>query len=143
MLTVYAHRPDGARIPAARLPVRGVVVPPVRPIPTNDWLGSAAVGADLEAAITLQVPAGRDPTSVVERVEVSAPHVTVDSPPNSSEAGLTYRVRVRVTKPGDFTDQVRFVVRAENGTSSVVQTELNYRGNSPTQSSGRAPEGKK
>jgi hypothetical protein len=132
----------GARTAAGWLPVVGDVQPEVRPLPARVWLGSKPVGDTLETVVALQRPGPADRRAVVERVETDAAHVAVDPTPEPLGTGaLAYRVRVRVSGPGDHSETIRFVVRRHGRGPETVTTELNYRGEPPTAAAHVQPNG--
>ncbi len=126
-LVLNLRSAGGERLPGLTVPVAGNVQPAVRALPARLLLGSKPLGQVAEATVVLQAPATSE--YVVDHIETDSPDVHVEpvrvegAPP-----GRAFRVTQQVTKEGDQTSTVRFVIRKSGRVPVPLTMDVCYRG---------------
>ncbi len=113
----------------ACLPVEGEMQPEIRLLPARLLLPGKKVGETAVGEVVLQVPPGQP--AVVEQIETDSPDLIVA--PLSLDglpSGKGFRVSLRVTRPGDQSQVVRFVLRREGQGRVTIPMQVYCRGES-------------
>lgn len=119
--------PAGDVLLAFELPVEGTMQRGIRVLPERVLMEPKPVGESTEAIVTLQAIPGM--SVVVDHVETDSPGLQVESVEiEGLPAKSAYRIRQRVTKEGEQTASVRFVVRKEGKKLVTLPAEVNFRG---------------
>jgi hypothetical protein len=141
VVSVGVVTPAGKRLPGTSLPVVGEMQPEVRALPSRLFLPPTPVGQTAEATLVLQPSAG---------VPLEVDHIEVDSPDlavvktavEGLPPGRAFRVTQKVTREGDSSSRIRFVLRRPGQGLSTVPVEVLYRGEPNRADAASTPEGK-
>ena len=128
-VTLEIERADGSRAFGATFPVEGVVQPEVRALPARLLLGSNKVGETVSAVVVLQVPSNTSVT--VTQIETDSDNL--HAAPTEVEGiptGRAYRVKFKLTKEGDQSATLHFVLRKADRSLERLHVEVNAFGDS-------------
>ncbi len=123
--TVHVVTASGERHFGARLPVEGIVRPEASLLPARLMLGAQPVGKSASGTLTLQGPAAGK--VVIEQIETNSEDITVTAVPvEGVPKARSWRVTQRVSRAGDQTSTVRFVISraGKRMTATVLVTSF-------------------
>lgn len=128
-VNVEVRHTDGSRSFGATFPVEGMVQPELRALPSRLLLGAKKVGETATGIVVLQIP----PNSpvLVEQIETDSENLhAAASNIDGIPAGRAYRVEFRLTKDGDQSSALCFVLRKSGRPLDRVRVEVSAYGES-------------
>jgi hypothetical protein len=129
-VTLDVELTDGNRVFGATFPVEGVVQPEVRALPARMLLGPKKVGETATGVVVLQVPPNS--TVSVEQIETDSDnlHAALTSVEGIA-AGRAYRVEFKLTREGEQSAALHFMLRKSDRSSERLRVEVNAFGERP------------
>ncbi len=124
-IVVVPELPDGKRLSPKRLPVVGYILSDIKASPPEGVFGARSVGETVEETVTLHSLTGQ--TFAVSGVTAEGEGLSVRR--LEVETGEpTFQIQQRITKPGEQTSSVVFMVRLADGVKKEINFGVCYRG---------------